>query len=78
MNKLDAPQWLESPYMGATVRVDLDKGHILSRVEGSYYNAQKLDTEDGYGLSASALAGAKFGTPASGDKVSLGALWRFN
>lgn len=51
----------ESPYLGATVRVDLDKGRILSRVEGSYYNAQKIQTSDGYGLSASALAGAKFG-----------------
>lgn len=52
----------ESPYLGATVRVDLDKGNILSRVEGSYYNAQKIQTGDGYGLSGSALAGAKFGS----------------
>lgn len=51
----------ESPYLGATVRGDLSGERFLARAEGSYLDAQKLQTGDGYGLSASALAGAKFG-----------------
>lgn len=51
----------ESPYLGATVRGDLDGERLLARAEGSYYDAQKVQTGDGYGLSGNALAGAKFG-----------------
>lgn len=51
----------ESPYLGAMVRGDLDGERFIARAEGGYYNAQKIQTSDGYGLSASALAGAKFG-----------------
>ena len=52
----------ESPYLGATVRGDATiKERLIVRAEGSYLDAQKLDTGDGYGLSGSGLAGAKFG-----------------
>lgn len=51
----------ESPYVGATVRGDLRGERLIARAEGSYYDSQKLQTGDGYGLSGSALAGAKFG-----------------
>lgn len=52
----------ESPYVGAVVRGDATiKERLIVRAEGSYLDAQKLDTGDGYGLSGSALGGAKFG-----------------
>ena len=51
----------ESPYVGATVRGDLDGERFVARAEGSYLDAQKIDTGDGHGLSGSALTGAKFG-----------------
>lgn len=50
-----------SPYVGATVRGDLDGERFLARAEGSYLDAQKTQTGDGHGLSGEALAGAKFG-----------------
>lgn len=51
----------ESPYLGLTVRGDLDGARFIARAEGSYLDAQKVQTSDGYGLSGSALGGAKFG-----------------
>lgn len=51
----------ESPYVGAVVRGDIDNKRFLARAESGYYDAQKVQTGDGHGLSGSALAGAKFG-----------------
>ena len=51
----------ESPYLGATVRGDLVHKRFLARAEASYLDAQKIQTGDGHGLTAEALAGARFG-----------------
>lgn len=49
-----------SPYLGATVQADVDEGRFLARAEGSWLDAQKTQTGDGYGLSGSALAGGEW------------------
>jgi len=67
----------ESPYMGATVRGDLDGERWIGRAEGSYLWAHKIETGDGHAVSGDALGGAKFWAH---PKWNLGALagYRYN
>lgn len=46
----------EFPYLGATVRGDLDGKRLLARAEASYLDAQKIQTGDGHGLTGAAIA----------------------
>ena len=51
----------KSPYFGATVQADVGGERFIGRAEASALDSQKIQTGDGYGVSALGLAGTKLG-----------------